>query len=284
MSNNIEHNRFNGFPLSRPMTIQSLDRALNILSLFSTARPWLGVTEIGKALGLSKTTVHNLAKTLKKHGYLQQDPATRKYGLGLRLHELGSTLAGSLPINRFGIAPARTLARKTGLTARLALWDRGSALVTLNIFPGSNAPFMPQLGPRVPAYCSSLGKAILAFLSEEDLDRYLKETQMRAYTPNTITEQKDLLSDLRICRERGWAMDREEYLQGMVCAGAPVLGTEGEPLGAVSMSGGPEKMKTALKRGAAQELAACALEISLQLGYEPGCREMNAAATASAGL
>jgi len=239
MSNNIEHNHCNGFPLSRPMTIQSLDRALNILSLFSTARPWLGVTEIGKALGLSKTTVHNLAKTLKKHGYLEQDPATRKYGLGLRLHEL---------------------------------------------VPGSNAPFMPQLGPRVPAYCSSLGKAILAFLSEDDLDRYLKETQMRAYTPNTITDREDLLSDLRICRERGWAMDREEYLQGMVCAGAPVLGTEGEPLGAVSMSGGPEKMKTSLKRGAAQELAACALEISLQLGYEPGCREMNAAATGSAGL
>jgi DNA-binding IclR family transcriptional regulator len=251
------------------MSIQSVHRALTILSFFSAARPRLGVTELGRLMGLSKTTVHNLVKTLVGHGFLQQDHETRKYSLGLKIYELGTTLAGSLPLNQVGAQPAERLTAATGLMSRLAVWDCDTVLVTLNFFPLAEAPWQMQLGPRVPAYCTALGKAVLAFMDAVRLAEYLDSHPLAKYTTNTITDHKVLRKELDASRQRGYAVDRGEYVDGFTCLGAPIFDYSGLAVGAVSLSGRPEDVQGDQEAKVGLELIRTAREISRRMGFRP---------------
>ena len=205
------------------MAIQSVDRALRILQLFSHSRPLLGVSDISAALGLPKGTTHGLVRALVGRGFLQQDHDSRKYRLGLSIHELGMMLAGTLEINQKAAEPAHRLARQFQLLSRVAMWDGDSVVVTLNAYPRSRAAVPYQIGPRVRAYCSAIGKAVLAFLDEAELRRYLDRVAMISITGSTITSRERLESDLNETRRRGYAIDREEAVPGLGCVGAPIF-------------------------------------------------------------
>ena len=249
------------------MSVQSVHRAIDILSLFSPARPWLGVTEISQALDLPKPTIHGLIQTLVKRGFLTQDPDSRKYSLGLSIYELGTILAGSLRINQVAAEPAQRLARQSGLVARVAIWDSESVLVTLNLFPQASEPIPNNLGPRLPAYCSAVGKAVLAFLPPEQLDAYMKNVRFMPFTPNTITTKKRLRDDLKAARKVGFSRESGEFLQGLACIGAPLLDRNGGPVGSISLSGAPGEMTDSVVAEQASNLLRIAREISGYLGY-----------------
>ena len=133
------------------MTIQSVDRALQILSLFSHRHSVLGIAEISRSLNLPKGTVHGLVRTLVSQGYLHQEQRSRKYRLGLKLYELGIVMVGTLEINQKAAGPANQIAKKTRLLSRVAIWDGDSAVITLNAYPRPRPSFHPQIGPRVHA-------------------------------------------------------------------------------------------------------------------------------------
>ena len=249
------------------MSVQSVHRAIDILSLFSTARPMLGVTEISQALDLPKPTIHGLIQTLVKRGFLTQDPDSRKYSLGLSIYELGTILTGSLRINQVAAEPAQRLARQSGLVARVAIWDQESVLVTLNLFPQASEPVPNNLGPRLPAYCSAVGKAVLAFLPPEELAAYLKNIRFMSFTPNTITTKKRLREDLKAARKLGYSRESGEFLQGLACFGAPLLDRSGGPVGSISLSGAPGEMTDSVEAEQAPNLMKIAREISGYLGY-----------------
>jgi DNA-binding IclR family transcriptional regulator len=255
--------------MSLIMGIQSVHRALDILSLFSAAQPRLGITEMSKTLGLPKATVHGLVRTLVQRAFLYQDRETKKYCLGLNIYELGTILAGTLKINQVGAGPAQRLAQKTHLMVRIAIWDQDTVLVTLNLFPHSRVIQFHQLGPRVPAYCSALGKAILAWLKTEELASYLKHTRLSSYTTYTITDRKRLLQELEQTRQQGYAVDREECLVGLACIGAPIFEHTGRPIASLSISGGPDLLKDKQLSSIILELSRTAMEISHSMGYLP---------------
>ncbi len=251
------------------MSIQSVDRALQILSLFSHRRPQLGIAEIGREIDLPKGTVHGLVRTLLGHGFLHQDATTRKYRLGLKIHELGMVLAGTLEINEKSAGPCRELAARTGLIARIAIWDGDSVVITLNMHPTAHAAIPAQIGPRVHAYCSAIGKAILAFLDEPSVADYLDRARLVAITPATITEKDRLLDDLAETRERGYSIDREEAVRGLGCIGAPLYAREGSVAGSLSLSGPSRKVLGNRLEPLGEELLKTAGEISHYMGYVP---------------
>ena len=146
------------------MAIQSVQRAIDILSHFSLSRPTLGIADLSQLMGLPKATVHGLVRTLLKNRLLQQDPETRKYRLGLKAFELGAIVGNTLEINRKAAEHLYALARRTGLETRLAIWDGESALLTMGAAVRSQA-FFTQIGPRMPAYCSASGRVFLAYLA-----------------------------------------------------------------------------------------------------------------------
>lgn len=249
------------------MTIQSVNRALDILFLFTNTKPRLGITDISNLLGLTKPTVHGLVQTLANRGFLYQDPETRKYSLGLKIHEIGTILSSTLKINQVGAGPARRLADATNYMIRIAIWDRDEILVTFNVFPGSQTINYQQLGPRVPAYCSASGKAILSKMPSKKIEQYLKQTSLTPYTPNTITTIKQLKKELEKARNNGYAEDREEYLPGLFCISAPIFNQNGKPYAAISVSGGFHFFSNQELDTISQQMKETAVEISRSLGY-----------------
>jgi DNA-binding IclR family transcriptional regulator len=238
------------------------------MGLFTHGSTRLGIAEFSRALGLPKPTVHGLVRTLMNQGFLQQDPQTRKYRLGLKIYELGIILAGSLDINQRGAGLAYQLAKQTGLISRIAIWDLDSALLTVNIEPRSHLLFAHQIGPRIPAYCSALGKALLAFLEPEELRGYFDRVKLKPLTANTITQKKQFQKEIEETRRRGYSIDREENALGLACIGVPIFGLGGHLEGAMSLSGDPKDIYKGMKT-LLTELLKTGKEISRSLGYFP---------------
>ena len=251
------------------MSIQSVHRALTILSLFSYERPRLGITEISKEMSLPKPTIHGLVQTMVEENFLIRDVETRKYRLGPKVYELGSIYTANQKINQVGAISVQHLAAKTGLTVGLAVWDQGAVVSTFRGMSTYQMINSNQLAPRIPAHCTSQGKAILAWLPKKELDAYLNKIQLFAYTQNTITDKTRLLSDLEKTRERGYAIDHEEYLIGITCMGAPVYDNTGLPIGSLSITGNANQLLGKKKEQLSSSLIQTATEISYKLGYLP---------------
>lgn len=249
------------------MAIQSVQRALHILTFFSASRPQIGLTEISKLMELPKTTVYGLVKTLTQEGFLLQDKDNKKYTLGLKIYELSTYLLSSLKINQVGMEPVQKLAKKTKLMSRIGIWDKDSILVTANFFPDSDNNQFNIIGPRVPGYCSALGKTILSSFSEEQIQEYLDRTQLVLYTDNTITDKDILLEKILAVRKDGFAREDEEYINSMSCIGAPVYDNTGSTVASVSVSGmfgfiEDEKLKEIII-----EVKKTGMEVSQRMGY-----------------
>lgn len=251
------------------MSIQSVQRALRILSFFSSKNPRLGITEISRLLNLPKPTVHGLMQTLHEEGFLQQDPETRKYALGLKIYELGTYLSATLKINQVGLNPARRLAENTHRMVRLAIWDRNAALVTLNLFPNFHAGFQHHLGPRLPAYCTALGKVMLAFLPEELCIEFIQSTDFIPCATHTRTDKGLFREEIRQVYFTGFATESEEYMNGMSCIAAPIRSNNGECAGGISISDSPSLLSGPDREKHTRQLLSTAMEISRSMGYLP---------------
>ena len=251
------------------MKIQSVHRAMQVLGLFSFNKSRLGISEISRSLDLKKGTVQGLVQTLVQEGFLQQDRETRKYQLGLKIYELGVVLAGTLEVNQRASNPAHQLAKRTELLVRIAILDKDSAIVTLDAYPRSQPFLSQQFGPRDPLYCTALGKAILAFLDQGELDRYLEQVELIPYTPNTIVRKDQLIRDLEETRQRGYSINREEHLLARAAVGAPIFGREGRLSASICIDGDKNKILGEHTKGLGEQVMDTASEISRNMGYFP---------------
>ena len=249
------------------MIIQSVKRATDIISLFSSSQTSLGVTQIAASLGLNKATVWGLVTTLEQQGFLQQNPDTLKYGVGPKLFELGMVYVGSLEINAKASRLVHGLASRTGLNARIGIWDGGGVLITLMALPKTEDSLSHQIGPRVPAYCSGIGKALLAYLEPGELQSYLQETELVRHTRTTIVVLEKLLMDLEETRQRGYSISSEEMIPGLAALGAPIFGKTKQLVGAISISYSPASFSKKNLDKLADDLLGTAAEISQKMGY-----------------
>jgi DNA-binding IclR family transcriptional regulator len=251
------------------MAIQSVQRALEILSLFSATQPQLGITDISKRMNLPKPTVHGLVQTLTEQGFLQRDPDIRKYSLGFKIHELGIFFASTLKINQAGTDLVQRLAKKVGNWVRLAIWGNDTMLITLNFLPDTKNLPPHQFGPRLPAHCCALGKAFLSTLNEQELNEFLERTPLLAYTQNTITDKDGFKKALTDIRKKGYASETEEYTLGQSCVAMPVFGANGKAAGAVSLTVNMGRLSPAGLSATVSEIQQTAMEISRRMGYLP---------------
>lgn len=251
------------------MHIQSLERAICILNLFRNSRRPLGISEMAEKLGLVKTTVHGLVSTLEKNSFLLKDSDSRKYRLGFALFELGFLQMADLEINKHAFKPLHALANQNSRLCRAAIWDRGSILVTMTAQPQGHESTAHQFGPRLPGYCTALGKAILAYQTEAELNDYYKKTEFTVYTPNTITDKKALEADLLRSRKRGYSISRQEVLLHQAGIGSPLFEAGGGVVGAISIRLEVEDLDTDFMTTAANRLLRTAFQISIEMGYQP---------------
>ncbi|HUN35523.1 MAG TPA: IclR family transcriptional regulator [Trebonia sp.] len=219
---------------------QSLERGLAILHAFTPHRPALGITEIARDLGLTRSTTHRYVATLAALGYLQQDPATRKYRLGPRVLDLGFAVLGSLELREIAAPHLRRLTDTTGHTSNLAIRDDTDVILIDRVRgkPGRyhHLEFSLHAGSRLPAYCSATGKALLAFLPPAELDRLLDRMDLAAHGPRTLTSKAAILTDLAQVRRTGIAINDEELESSLRSVAVPVRSRSGEVVAAINVS------------------------------------------------
>ena len=251
---------------------QSLERGLSILSSFRSEVPLLGVSELARTVGMSRSTTHRYVATLAALGYLQQDTATKKYRLGPRVLDLGFSAINSMELRSIAAPHLQQLSDDTGHTVNMAVLDgtdivyiercrsaqQGQREIDLNLHVGS----------RLPAYCTSMGKVLLADLDERVLTDVLGRTQFTQRGPNTIVVRRELLAELERVRAAGLAVNNEELAYGLRSIAAPIRAQNGRAVAAinlavhrtmVSLEDLVERLSARLERTAG--------EISARIGY-----------------
>jgi DNA-binding IclR family transcriptional regulator len=247
--------------------IQSVLKALDILEAFTQEQHTLGVTELSKRFGYSKGTVHNLLTTLKSRGYIEVDPGTSRYSLGLKILELSQAVRANIEIRDRATPFLRQLAQLSGETVYLTvLYDDHSVYID-TIKPAGRPVNHSDIGLRVPLHCTSVGKAKLAFLSEEEIDRIIERVGLPRFTSNTITDPAQLKAELALTRQRGYAIDNEEHEVAIRCVGAPIWSERGTVIASCSISGPAGRMTDERIAELAPEVMKQADAISRRLGY-----------------
>ena len=216
-------------------SIQSVDRALFLLETIAEAGGEATLTELATRTGLNISTCHHLLATLIQRGFAAKVPGRRLYALGTRILYLGhACLQVDLP--RRAQPYMENINRVTGETVHLAALQ-GDNLITLAVREATHAVRVGtgRTGRVEAPHATSVGKAILAWLPEDEMKRMLSHG-MKRYTEHTITDFPELVESLRSVRRTGIAIDREEYLPGVICVGAAIRDQAGTVIGALSAS------------------------------------------------
>lgn len=248
--------------------IQSVDRAIQIMDLFTGSLEELGITEIAGMMGLGKSTVYGLVNTLLVNNYLEQNPENKRYRLGLKLFELGSIVQERMDVREIARPYLKKLSETFGMTVHMGIY-KDWEVVYIDKVDAPNARILySQVGKRAPMYCTGVGKAVLAYLKPADI-KYILETQRReALTKYTKTDPGQILEDLEETRENGYSMDKEEVEIGLRCVAVPVFDYQSRPVAAVSISGAAPLIEGNRIEELSERLKITASEISKRLGYE----------------
>ncbi len=224
-------------PVAAPNGARTLDRGLAVLEELAQARGALGITELAERCGLDKSTVHRLLVTLAARGYVQQNPRTREYALGLKLFDLYDALQDSLGLRESCRPLLNELAEASGETSHLAVLEGADVVFVDKVATKQVMGVRTVIGRSEPAHCTALGKAILATLPETQCAALSARAELRAYTDRTPVTREALARELALTKERGWALDNEEFLLGVRCLAAAVVDRAGRPVGALGISG-----------------------------------------------
>jgi DNA-binding IclR family transcriptional regulator len=250
--------------------ISSIDRALDILILLYDEQRELGVTEIGSALGLYKSTVYRTLATLEKRGFIQQNPENGKYWLGIKLYSIGMAVGEKMPLKQLVQPFARKLSQKFNEVVNVSVLDTTSGKIPRSVLihkeESTNQVLRinPGVGSTSDCYCSAVGKSLLAFSPKEVLD-LAKEEKLSSYTDNTVKNWEQLMRELEEIRVKGYAIDNEEQEIGLTCVAAPILDRNNRAVAAISLSGPTVRMKSMDSEDMINEVKRTAGEISLLL-------------------
>ncbi len=246
--------------------VQVLDRSLDIVEIVAATQKGLGISHIAEKTGLPKATAHRLVTALCARGYLQKDHSNN-YQVGIKLIEVASYYINELELQTEVRPYLKGIVQQLNLTAHLGVLDRDKVVYVEKQDLFSRFGLYAQIGYRVPAYCSSMGKCLLSALSEEKLAEALQGCHYVKFTANTITDFRTLKNELQKVRSQGWAMDDQEEQLGQRCIGAPIYDYRGEMIAAISASGNLETLPDEKINKVAAYVMRVSREISQKIGY-----------------
>jgi len=247
--------------------IQSVARALTIVDILAEARGELALNEIAARLSLPKSTVHGLVSTLKDFGYIEQSTFSSKYRLGVRFFEVGHIVAQGWEVRTVAAPYINKLLEELAETVHLVVLDKLEVLYIDKRESGRSLRIASQVGMRLPAHCTGVGKVLMAHLSPEERCKLINEKGLPKYTENTLTDVKVLEDELKKIRMQGFAIDNEEIMESLRCVAAPIRDQTGNVISAISLAGPVPRMKGEQLERAIKRVRETAEEISACLGY-----------------
>lgn len=253
----------------RRYLLVSVDHALALLEAFSPDAPELGVTELSARLGLAKSTISRLLATLAARGYIRRNPATGKYRLGLKPFEIGAVAASLLNVREAALPFLEKLRDTTRETVHLGVLDDAEVVYIEKIESPQTIRMYSRIGRRAPLHCTALGKAILASLPPEEVRRIAGRGLSR-YTGSTLTSMRALMAGLAQTREQGYALDREEFEEGLRCVAAPIRDYTGTVVASAGIAGPAVRVTEERMPEFIKAVTEATQAVSAHLGYRRG--------------
>ncbi|MFO7321854.1 MAG: IclR family transcriptional regulator [Chloroflexota bacterium] len=247
--------------------VQSVERAFRLLELLGSADDFLAISDLARMSGLPLGTTHRLLDTLVQLEYVERDPHSRRYTLGLKTLQLRGAVIGHMNLGMQAMPVMKALMQQVNETVHLAVLNDGE-IVYIDRIEGLHTQGMyTRIGKRAPAHCTALGKVLLAFLPQDGWREVVSRRGLRRFTPHTITSVEELERELATIRERQFAIDDEEVEIGVRCVAAPVRDYSGEVVAAVSISGPISRVFPERDRELAEAICWAGRLISAKLGY-----------------
>jgi len=246
--------------------VQSIDRAVAILDCFSEEKKELRLSEISERLGLNKSTVHGIISTLKYHGFISQDEETQKYKLGIRFVEFGDLVINSMNIRNAAVPVIDAVCERIEETVHIAMLDGLDVVWIEKRECTKSIKTSTKIGARLPAYTTADGKIIICYQNKDKIKNYLPK-RIPQYTKNTITNKGEFIKKLEEMKKNGYAIDNEEYVEGLKCVAAPIFDHNGKVRFSLSTTGPAFRMDEERIKELIVIIREAANEISHRIGY-----------------
>ncbi len=253
-----------------PMPVQSLERAFDILEILSHEKDGLALTEIGRRLGLHKSTVYSLLATLGQRGYVEKVSDTGGYKLGLEFIGLSSLYLNNLDLKVEANPYLMRLSQETGKTVFLAILQGREVVYIDKAETFSSLRKYSIIGQRNPVYCTGLGKALLMTMEDDAIRELLSGASFEKLTPATATDVETLLRRVADGRDKGWVLDDREIEDDVKCIAAPVRDYTGKAIAAISVSWDIHAQADTDIEATARRVVATAISVSRRMGYRNG--------------
>lgn len=252
-------------------SVQSVERALAILELLGNADIHLGISEIAQSSKLPPSTAHRMLATLMELGYVEQNPETSKYTLGVRILQLRGAVIGHLTLGVHAMPVMKLLMNRVNETVHLAILNKGEIVYIERVEGLKTQGMYTRIGKRAPAHCTALGKVMLAFTPQHLwYEQVVRRNGLKRFSATTITTEDALFAELQRIYKLGYAVDNGETGEAVRCVAGPIHDYTGSVVAALSISG----PQTQVTPGRVPELGAAVLAacqaISEKLGYKAG--------------
>src|ERR1700758_4014320 len=245
----------------------AVERALAMLEAVAQDSEGLSNAEISRKLQIPKSSASYILRTLEKQGYLNRDPQSGKYRVGLKILSLSRGALSGIDVREVALPIMRHLMEKTNLTCHLAILDGPEAVYIEKVEPEGFIRMDTWVGRRMRVHATSVGKALVAYIPQEQLEQILRKSGMEKRTPKTITTLPRLLKELEKVRTQGYAVDDEENNLGARCLGAPIFNQQGAIEASVGLSGTIGQVNAQTMPRIVEALKDAARHVSMQLGY-----------------
>jgi DNA-binding IclR family transcriptional regulator len=244
--------------------VPAAQRALAVLELLMASRKGLAVSEIARSMGLARSTTFYIINTIEECGYIHRTSPRGRYTFTAKLLELASRSLGSLWVREPAAPFLRALMLKTGLTVHLGVIAQNEVVLIDKVAPAAGQQLATWVGKRMPIHCTGLGKALMAYLPEEQIQSHIKQGLIR-YNENTIVSASRLKDELLRIRSHGYAIDDEEETVGLRCLGAPVFDKNKQAAAAISIAGTSEQLSDEKVDRLVRALKQAAASVSAEL-------------------
>ncbi len=246
--------------------LSSVKNALRILNSFTMDEPEKKISDISASLGLNKSTVSRTMSTLASEGFVYKDPETKKYRLGFSLLTLSGIINSNMDIYKESQPVLNQLVESIGETAHISIIDHLEVIYLQKVECNHPVRFLTHVGKRNPAYCTSSGKVIMAY-SSDDVVEAIIANGLEKYTKNTITDPDKFRAHLKEIRKMGYAYSVEEFSEGVITIAAPIYDYTGKVIAALSVVGPKQRIQQHKIPSIAKKVMSASLEISQNMGY-----------------
>ena len=254
-------------PENDPYIIDIIDVALDVIEHINDDSKVYRASEVARALGVNRTRVFRILKTLEARGYVNFDPDTQGYKLGVKFLHIGANVRERLDLRREAETILVELSRVTGDSAHLLIL-RGHRAVTIDRRQGENRlQVASPIGQSLPLYVGASPKILLAYLPEEERERVLQGIELEHFTDNTIADLNELRECINTIRQQGYAVDEEDYEHGVFAIGAPVFDHTGSVIAGITITTPGARYSMERKKELIDLVVKAGQKLSEKLGY-----------------